>query len=42
MMTQHALNAAAFTISILPVVLVFLLAQQRVVKGMTAGAVKGA
>jgi raffinose/stachyose/melibiose transport system permease protein len=39
--TQHAYIAAAFTISLLPVLIVFILAQRYVVKGMTAGAVRG-
>jgi raffinose/stachyose/melibiose transport system permease protein len=41
MITQHSLVAAAFTISLLPVLLVFVLGQRQVVKGMTAGAVQG-
>ena len=39
--TQHAYIAAAFTISLLPVLIVFILAQRYVVKGMTTGAVRG-
>ena len=41
MMTQHSLVASAFIISFLPVLVVFILGQRQVVKGMTAGAVKG-
>jgi raffinose/stachyose/melibiose transport system permease protein len=41
MMSQHSLIAAAFVISILPVLFIFIFAQQYVVKGMTAGALKG-
>jgi raffinose/stachyose/melibiose transport system permease protein len=41
MMSQNSLIAAAFIISLLPVLLVFALAQRHVVKGMTAGAVQG-
>jgi len=41
MMSQHSLIAAAFIISLLPVLLVFIFAQRHVVKGMTAGALKG-
>jgi ABC-type glycerol-3-phosphate transport system permease component len=41
MMSQHSLIAAAFIISFLPVLVVFILAQRQVVKGMTAGALKG-
>jgi ABC-type glycerol-3-phosphate transport system permease component len=41
MMSQHSLIAAAFMISILPVLFVFIFAQRYVVKGMTAGALKG-
>jgi ABC-type glycerol-3-phosphate transport system permease component len=41
MLSQHSLIAAAFIISVLPVLLVFIFAQQYVVKGMTAGALKG-
>ena len=41
MMSQNSLIAAAFTISLLPVMIVFILAQRHVVKGMTAGALKG-
>jgi hypothetical protein len=39
MLSQHSL-IAAFIISVLPVLLVFIFAQQYVVKGMTAGALK--
>lgn len=41
MTTQHSLVASAFIISFLPVLVVFILGQRQVVKGMTAGAVKG-
>jgi ABC-type glycerol-3-phosphate transport system permease component len=41
MMSQYSLIAAAFIITLLPVLIVFLFAQRHVVKGMTAGALKG-
>jgi raffinose/stachyose/melibiose transport system permease protein len=41
MITQHSLIASAFIISFLPVLVVFTLGQRQVVKGMTAGAVRG-
>jgi raffinose/stachyose/melibiose transport system permease protein len=41
MLSQHSLIAAAFMITLLPVLVVFIFAQQHVVKGMTAGALKG-
>jgi raffinose/stachyose/melibiose transport system permease protein len=41
MMSQNSLIAAAFVISVLPVMVVFILGQRHVVKGMTAGAVQG-
>jgi len=41
MMSQNSLIAAAFIISLLPVMIVFILGQRQVVKGMTAGAVQG-
>jgi ABC-type glycerol-3-phosphate transport system permease component len=41
MMSQNSLIAAAFVISLLPVMIVFILGQRQVVKGMTAGAVQG-
>jgi raffinose/stachyose/melibiose transport system permease protein len=41
MMSQHSLIAAAFIITLLPVLIVFIFAQRHVVKGMTAGALKG-
>jgi raffinose/stachyose/melibiose transport system permease protein len=40
-LSQHSLIAAAFIISLLPVLIVFIFAQRYVVKGMTAGALKG-
>jgi raffinose/stachyose/melibiose transport system permease protein len=41
MLSQHSLIAAAFIITLLPVLIVFIFAQRHVVKGMTAGALKG-
>ncbi len=41
MITQHSLVASAFIISFIPVLIVFILGQRQVVKGMTTGAVKG-
>jgi raffinose/stachyose/melibiose transport system permease protein len=41
MASQYSLIAAAFTISMLPVLVIFMIAQRQVVKGMTAGALKG-
>jgi raffinose/stachyose/melibiose transport system permease protein len=41
MLSQYSLIAAAFVITLLPVLLVFIFAQRHVVKGMTAGALKG-
>ena len=41
-MSQNALIAASFIITLLPVMIVFIFAQRYVVKGMTAGALKGA
>jgi len=39
--TDYSLTLAAMTLSVLPTILVFLLFQEQVMKGMTAGAVKG-
>lgn len=39
--THHSLIASAFTMSFLPVLIVFILGQRQVVRGMTAGAVQG-
>jgi len=39
--TDYGLTLAAMTLSVLPTILVFLLFQEQVMKGMTAGAVKG-
>jgi raffinose/stachyose/melibiose transport system permease protein len=40
-MSQNSLIAASFTITLLPVMILFIFAQRHVVKGMTAGALKG-
>lgn len=42
MRSEHSLIAAAYIISLLPVLIVFIFAQRHVVKGMAAGALKGA
>lgn len=39
--TDYALLAAGVTLSIIPVLIVFLIFQERIMSGMTAGAVKG-
>lgn len=39
--TDYSLTLAAMTLSVIPTIIVFLLFQEQVMKGMTAGAVKG-
>jgi raffinose/stachyose/melibiose transport system permease protein len=40
-MTDYELTMAALAIAVLPTIIVFLLFQEQIMKGMTAGAVKG-